>query len=190
MYYSEQENAHDHEHDYKHEPEYTHTSAQYSSSRGPYGYNPSPATGTLQSEHISPEMTGSPSHPNGSGRATPRTAAAAPPQWSAGYSTPQRSNQPPSSNLYNVMSTDTRSAPNGASTGDYSSQSGYGASAYQTPNGAAPSNKRVRELDEDGADDYARPGSRDAIDGLKRRKTLDEGGAVNYPPQRIQQRQR
>ena len=89
------------------------------------------------------------------------------------------------------MSNETRSAPNGASAGDYSSQGGYGASAYQTPNGAPSSNKRVREIDDDGADDYARPGSRDAIESLKRRKTLDEGGAVQgYPPQRIQQRQR
>ena len=87
------------------------------------------------------------------------------------------------------MSNDTRSAPNGASAGDYSSQSGYGASTYQTPNGAAHSNKRVRELDDDVADDYARPGSRDTIDGLKRRKTADEGGGVaSYPPQRMQQR--
>ncbi|KAL9095439.1 MAG: hypothetical protein Q9165_002310 [Trypethelium subeluteriae] len=186
----EQDTTQDHEqHEYKQEPEYAHSGAQYSSNRGTYPYSATSAAAPLQNEHISPEMTGSPSHPNGSGRATPRTAAA-PPHWSGGYSTPQRSNQPPpSSNLYNVMSNDTRSAPNGASAGDYASQGGYGASAYQTPNGATPSTKRVRELDDDGADDYARAGNRDAIDGLKRRKTIDEGGAVGpYPPQRIQQR--
>ncbi|KAI9688829.1 MAG: hypothetical protein M1822_001186 [Bathelium mastoideum] len=187
----EQDTAHDHEHDYKHEPEYPHTSAQYNSTRAPYAYNANSAAGALPNEHISPEMTGSPSHPNGSGRATPRTAAAAPPQWASGYSTPQRSAQPPSSNLYNVMSNETRSAPNGASAGDYSSQGSYGASAYQTPNGAASTNKRVRELDDDGADDYARPGSRDTIDSLKRRKTLEDGGAVQgYPQQRLPPRQR
>ncbi|KAF2236332.1 apses-domain-containing protein [Viridothelium virens] len=186
----EQDTTQDHEqHEYKQEPEYAHSGAQYSSNRGTYPYSATSAAAPLQNEHISPEMTGSPSHPNGSGRATPRTAAA-PPQWSGGYSTPQRSNQPPpSSNLYNVMSNDTRSAPNGASATDYANQGGYGASAYQTPNGATPSTKRVRELDDDGADDYARAGNRDAIDGLKRRKTIDEGGAVGpYPPQRIQQR--
>ncbi|KAI9704561.1 MAG: hypothetical protein M1820_005474 [Bogoriella megaspora] len=183
---SEQEPPHEHEPEYKHEQEYPHTNSSYNANRAPYSYTQNATTGPLPNEHISSEMTGSPAHPDGSGRGTPRTTAAAPPsQWSAGYSTPQRSAQPPSSNLYNVMS-DTRSASNGAPT-DYPSQPTYGAPAYQTTNGATPGNKRVRELDDDGADDYARSGNRDALD-LKRRKTLDEGGAVGYPSQRIPQR--
>lgn len=161
------------EHDNEHE--YTHASAPYNASRGSYAYNSSAAPGPIHADHqhLSPEMTGSP-HQNGSGRATPRTAATGQTQWNQGYPTPQRQ-QPPSSNLYSVMS-DTRGATtNGnAPTESYQPAPQYPSQAYAT-NGVA-TNKRGRDDDED---PYARPDSvaGDDMDGLKRRKTM-EGGAV------------
>ncbi|KAF2147437.1 uncharacterized protein K452DRAFT_293859 [Aplosporella prunicola CBS 121167] len=166
--------------DHEHDNEYTHTSGPYSN-RNTYGYATSSAPGTLSGEHASPDMTGSPHH-NGSGRATPRTTTTSQTQWSRGYGTPGKTL--PSSNLYSVIS-DTRSTANG------SGPDGYGAPSLQTgypsqyaPNGALPSAKRIRDLDDD-ENDYGRPASRDAngneVEGLKRRKTITEntiGGAV------------
>jgi enhanced filamentous growth protein 1 len=152
--------------------EYTHSSAPYNASRGSYSSYPS---GAVQSEHphLSPEMTSSP-HQNGSGRATPRTAAAGPAQWGSGYSTPQRAPQPPSTNLMHVMSNDSRNAPNGAAPADsYAYPSSYAATNGTT------SNKRGRDMDDD-EQDYGRPASHDD-GGLKRRKTIREdsvGGGV------------
>ena len=135
----------------EHEGEYTHTSASYGARRASYSYKPNAAPGPVHSDpsHISPEMTHSP-HQNGSGRATPRTT-----NPYTGYSTPQRASQLPSSNLYNVMSNDTRAgAPNGAE--PYSAQS-YQAPQYPSMNGVQPpSNKRMREVD-DQEDQYGRP---------------------------------
>jgi len=169
----EEEAEHEHDTEYAHD-----NSAAYNANRGPYAYNPGPTVGSLQGEHphLSPEMAGSPSHQNGSGRGTPRSNAASQPQWAPGYHTPPRA--PPSSNLYNVMS-DTRGSTNGNSGGDNYSTSNMGVSVqsgYAAPalNGSAPSNKRMR--DEDDQDQTSRPSSRsDDIDGMKRRKTVGDG---------------
>ena len=155
----------------EHEGEYTHTSASYGARRPSYNYKPNPAPGPLHADpsHVSPEMTHSP-HQNGSGRATPRTANPYP-----GYTTPQRASQLPSSNLSYVMSNDTRAgAPNGPES--------YSAPAYQAPqypsmNGAPPSNKRMREVDDE-QDGYGRPISADG--GLKRQRT--DPGVVGAHP--------
>lgn len=197
----------DEEAEHENENEYTHASAPYNGNRASYAYNPSAASGTLHAEHahLSPEMTGSP-HQNGSGRATPRTTTTAQNQWASGYTTPQRVQQPPSSNLYSVMSSDTRgSAPNGNAAADTYQPANtvptYPSQAYAaTTNGVSASNKRGRD-DEDEQDPYGRPNSRgvtgDDIDGLKRRKTMREenvggavGGAFERDPTRIPQRTR
>ncbi|KAL6703629.1 hypothetical protein ACN47E_009489 [Coniothyrium glycines] len=163
----------------EHESEYTHSSAPYNGSRGPYGYNPNGPSAPMHPDHahLSPEMTGSP-HQNGSGRATPRTTATGQPQWNSSYPTPQRQ-APPASNLYNVMS-DPRGAPNGNSGHDAYSSSGavpqYANPGYATTNGVNASGKRSRDDEEQ---DHYRPDSvqGDDMSGLKRRKTM-EGGAV------------
>lgn len=169
--------------DHDHDNEYTHSSAPYNGNRGPYGYTPNGAPGAMHPDHahLSPEMTGSP-HQNGSGRATPRSAATGQPQWNSGYPTPQRQ-APPSSNLYNVMS-DPRGGPNGNAAHDAYQGPGavsqYPSQGYPPTNGVNNSGKRGRD-DED--QDPYRPDSvqGDDMGGLKRRKTM-EGGAVggNY----------
>jgi enhanced filamentous growth protein 1 len=146
--------------EHEHDTEYTHTSASYKPA--PYGYNPNTAAGALQGEVSHEDMSGSP-HQNGSGRGTPRTTTQ--PQWQTGYSTPGRPQQA-SSNLYNVMEPQGTNGANGA----------YFPSQYTSGN-LPPSNKRVRELDDDEADD-----------GLKRQKTGHEGvegGPVNAPTYNI-----
>jgi len=173
--------------DHEHEAEYTHGNpTNYDSNRGSYSYSNGPAVGALSGEHahLSPEMTGSPNHP-ASGRATPRTASAPQPYYTQqqGYNTPPRV-QPPSSNLYNVMSSE-RGTANGSTDGNvYAPQSDMSNSipngyAAQQPvmNGVAASNKRGRDDEDD------RPSSRGPggdID-LKRRKTIREG-SVSGPP--------
>lgn len=175
--------------DHDNDNEYTHASAPYNANRGSYAYSTAAASGPLHGEHphLSPEMTGSP-HQNGSGRATPRTTATGQTQWTSGYATPQRQ-QPPSSNLYSVMSDTRGNGANGNAPPDaYQAPSAvshqYSSQAYAATNGVSASNKRGRD-DEDDQDPYGRPGSQgvagDDIDGLKRRKTLTEGsvgGAV------------
>lgn len=159
--------------DGEHEGDYTHTSASYGARRPSYSYKPNPAPGPMHADapqsHISPEMTHSPHQNGGSGRATPRSAATY-----AGYSaTPQRAQQLPSSNLYNVMSQDTRAgAPNGADS--YAQQNGYQQPPPQYPsamNGAPPSNKRMRDVEDDEG-----PYSANGTPDLKRQRT--EPGAV------------
>ncbi|KAF2760048.1 apses-domain-containing protein [Pseudovirgaria hyperparasitica] len=168
-----------HDDEAEHESEYTHTSAPYNSSRN-YSYA---ATNGVHGEtaHLSPDMTGSP-HQNGSGRATPRTTTTGT-AWNPAY-TAQRA-QPAATSLMNVMSNDSRHAPNGGSDG-YTAppiHSGY-PSQYPSAN-TVPSAKRGRD-DED-EQDYARhrDGGADDLDGLKRRKTMREdsvgGGAVGSP---------
>lgn len=158
----EEEADHEHDTDYPQD-----NNAAYNSNRGSYSYNPGQNLGSLHGEHpqISPEMNGSPSHQNGSGRITPRTSTSSQPQWASGYHTPPRA--APSSNLYNVMSDTRSSVPNGtASTETYSSgslQSGYVPSHV---NGSTPANKRLREED---PDDQARVEG-DDVNGLKRQK--------------------
>ncbi|KAI9707320.1 MAG: hypothetical protein M1836_000280 [Candelina mexicana] len=189
----EEEAEHEHDTAYTH-----HNNTAYNANRGPYSYTSGPTVGSLTGEHphLSPEMSGSPSQQNGSGRATPRTSAASQPQWSAGYNTPPRAHQPPpSSNLYNPMSDARGSGANGNSGNDgYSSgsslatmQTSYAPQHHQAPiNGASSSNKRLRDVDEDDQDRISRPtssgpGGEGDIDGLKRRKTMREdsvGGPV------------
>jgi protein SOK2 len=181
--------------DHEHDGEYTHdNSTNYDGSRGSYSYANAPPV-ALAGDHpqLSPEMTGSPNHP-ASGRATPRTAA--PPQsyyaqQQGGYSTPPRV-QPPSSNLYNVMSSE-RGTANGSTGGDvYGSQGDLGNSmsngyAAQQPvmNGVSASNKRGRDDDDDGRPSSGGPAGAVDVDGLKRRKTIREGsvsGSSYDPP--------
>ncbi|GAB1313894.1 Cell pattern formation-associated protein asm-1 [Madurella fahalii] len=175
-----QEEEADHEHD----PEYTHDSGAYDANRSSYNYS-APPVASLPNDHshLSPDMSGSP-HQAGSGRATPRTAAAPQPYYSQqGYHTPPRVGQP-SSNLYSVMSND-RGPSNGAQPSDVyagqadmsgSMQNGYGT---QPPvlNGSS-SMKRGRD------DEDERPtsgGAGMALD-LKRRKTmLDGSGSMPSP---------
>lgn len=167
--------------------EYTHSSAGYNANRAQYSYGANTAPTALHGgdHNLSPEMTSSPSHQNGSGRATPRTATAPQPQWASQYGT-QRGPQQASDSLYNVVS-DPR--PNGAVGADgYAApgpvQAAYPSQTYGSVNGANQSLKRGRDLSDDEADPYGRPGSRDVgddVDGLKRRKTIHEGqmgGAV------------
>ncbi|KAI9851723.1 MAG: hypothetical protein M1838_002938 [Thelocarpon superellum] len=173
----EEEAEHEHDAEYAHD-----SSAAYNANRGPYTYNPGPAVGPLAGEHphLSPELTASPNNQTGSGRATPRTAAAQPP-WGTGYHTPPRGAPAPASNLYSVMSNEQRSnGTNGTSAGDsYSGvlPSGYGSQAPSSVINGASSNKRMREIDDDG-DRHSRPASRGpgspGDDGLKRRKTVRE----------------
>lgn len=160
----------------EHEGEYTHTSASYGAHRAPYSYNPNATPGSMRDQsHVSPEMTHSP-HQNGSGRATPRTA-----NNYNGYSTPQRT-QLPSSNLYNVMSDTGAGAQNG--TESYSAHSGYSAQQYPSMNGAPPSNKRVREMD-DQEDPYGRPNSAGGENGLKRQRTIGEADRPMSQPRSV-----
>jgi protein SOK2 len=159
----------------EHEGEYTHTSASYDARRPSYNYKPNPAPGPMHPDpsHVSPEMTHSP-HQNGSGRATPRSANAY-----TGYGTPQRTATLPSSNLSYGMSADARpGAPNGPET--------YPQSAYQpqqpqypSMNGAPPSNKRMREVDDE-QDQYGRPLSAGG-DGLKRQRTDPGSRPISQP---------
>lgn len=173
----------------EHEAEYTHDqSNNYDAARASYNYTNGPPVGPLPGEHphLSPEMTGSPNHP-ASGRATPRTASAPQPyypqqqQQPGGYQTPPRvAQQPPSSNLYNVISSE-RGTANGSTGGNvYGSQADLGNSipngyAAQQPimNGAPATNKRGRDDDDEGRPSSRGPGG--DVNDLKRRKTIREG---------------
>ncbi|ORY57301.1 uncharacterized protein BCR38DRAFT_461431 [Pseudomassariella vexata] len=176
----------------EHEAEYTHDSGAYDANRSAYYNAPPPAPLSGEHAHLSPEMTGSPSHQAGSGRATPRTAAPPQPYYAqqAGYNTPPRV-PPPSSNLYNVMSNDRSS--NGAPGGDvYGSQNEMGQpmqNGYQpVMNGASGAMKRGR----DDEDELPRPSS-GGFD-LKRRKTMGNGPIpaptydMNRPPSAVSAR--
>ena len=176
----EEEAEHEHDADYPHD-----SGAAYNANRGPYNYNPGPAVGPLAGEHphLSPEMTGSPSHQNASGRVTPRAAAAPQSQWGGGYNTPPRA-QSTSSNLYSVMSNDQRSnGTNGTAGGEnYPSQqigvmqTGYPSQQAPIMNGST--SKRMREIDDDsgrGSRSGSRgPASPGDVNDLKRRKTVRE----------------
>jgi enhanced filamentous growth protein 1 len=171
------------------EAEYTHdNSGAYNGNRQSYSYSNGPAVGTLPGEHphLSPEMSGSPNNPT-SGRATPRTAAAPQPYYGqhGGYTTPPRV-QPPSSNLYNVMSSE-RGTANGNAGGDvYASQDMSNGYPAQQPvmNGAPTSGKRGRDDDDDGRPSSRGPGGVADVDSLKRRKTIREGSVSgqSYEP--------
>lgn len=186
--------------EHEHDPEYTHgNSTNYDANRT-YSYANGSQVGSLAAEHghVSPEMAGSPNHP-ASGRATPRTTTAPQPYYTQqqGYNTPPRV-QPPSSNLYNVMSSERGTANGGdvyATQPDMTNSVSNGYAAAQQPvmNGVSGNNKRSRDDEDD------RPESRGAeVDGLKRRKTIREGsisGATSYDrpvraPSTITQRRR
>lgn len=190
--------------DHEHDGEYTHdNNASYDANRGQYNYPPGPPVGALSAEHahLSPEMTGSPNHQAGSGRATPRTATAPQPYYAqqGGYNTPPRA-QPPSSNLYNVMSSERGTANGGAGVDVYAAQPDLGnsmANGYGR-NEVLTSSKRGRDEDDDQRPSSRGPGGVADPDGLKRRKTMREGSIpggsydapLNRPRSAITQRRR
>ena len=124
-----------------HEQNYSDPNASaYGANRSHYSYNPA-----ATHQHVSPEMTSSPSHQTNSGRGTPRTMPGGPQQWSQDFQTPPRS--APTSSVYSVMG-DSRSSNGGS--GEYT------ASSYSNSSQPATSHKRGRE-----DDDHDRPASRD-----------------------------
>ncbi|KAI4164868.1 MAG: hypothetical protein LQ342_001501 [Letrouitia transgressa] len=169
--------------DHEHDSEYPHdNNTAYNTTRSTYHYTAGSNLGSLQGEHphLSPEMTGSPSHQNGSGRLTPRNSASSQPQWTAGHQTPPRTTY--SSNAYNPISDARGSAPNGTANVDsYGTSSLASSYAPSHVNGAPLSNKRP--IEDDDQEYGSRPASRgDDIDGIKRRKLGREGsvsGAVS-----------
>ena len=173
----EEEAEHEHDAEYAHD-----ANAGYNSKRGSYSaYNSGSTLGSLHGEHphLSPEMNGSPSQPNGSGRATPRTTTGAgQPQWTPGYHSPPRTVA--SSSHYNVISDTRANVSSGGSAPDtYSSAPLPSTYAPSHVNGANSSGKRIREEDE--PDQQSRPASRgDDIENLKRRK-LGREGSVSGP---------
>ncbi|KAF6826729.1 KilA-N domain-containing protein, partial [Colletotrichum plurivorum] len=183
--------AGDEEAEHEHDGEYTHDSGSYDNSRASYNYS-APAVGSLSSDHqhLSPEMTGSPSHPPASGRATPRTAAAPQPYYSqTGYSTPPRVPQQTSSNLYNVIS-DRGNAAGAGANDVYQTQADMNTmSNGYAMNGTAGGIKRGRDED----DDVQRPLSGGGMD-LKRRKTMIDSAPFDNmtraPPVMTQQPRR
>lgn len=177
----------DEEAEHDHDAEYTHDSnPPYDTSRGSYNYAPTTSVGSLPAEHahLAQEMNGSPGHQGGSGRATPRTTTAPQPgYYQHGNYTPPRG-PPPSSNLFNTMSSERGTAndrgPVGSASNDlYAGNelggplpNGYG-SQLPSMNGAS---KRRRDDDDEGTRPSSRgpatPGDVDAA--LKRRKTITE----------------
>ena len=161
----EEEAEHEHDTDYAHD-----NSTAYNATRGSYNYTSGPGIGSIHGEHphLSPEqVTGSPSYPNGTGRMTPRDSVSQT-QWATLSHTPPRI--PSSSNVYSVMSDSRGAATNGSTGSDaYAPTSLQPAYAPSAVNGTMPSNKRVREEDDQ---DLSRPMSRgDDIEALKRRRT-------------------
>lgn len=160
--------------------------AAYNANRGSYTYTTNPSVGSLTGENpqLTPEMTGSPSQQNGSGRMTPRTSGGPHSHWASGYSTPPRPSA--ASSLYNIVS-DTRGTPaNGTSADPYSVASTSTPVYSSTMNRSMGSNKRMRE-----DNDLVRPESGADYDN-KRRKTLNDatiggpvGGATLLQPMKM-----
>lgn len=173
----EEEAEHEHDAEYAHD-----ANAGYNSNRGSYSaYNSGSTLGSLHGEHphLSPEMNGSPSQPNGSGRATPRTTTGgSQPQWAPGYHSPPRTVA--SSSHYNVISDTRANVSSGGSAPDtYAPAPLPSTYAPSHVNGTNSSSKRIREEDE--PDQQSRPASRgDDIENLKRRK-LGREGSVSGP---------
>ncbi|CAI6100076.1 unnamed protein product [Clonostachys chloroleuca] len=177
---------------HEHEQEYTHDSGAYEAHRSSYNYT-APGVGALTGDaNVHPEMTGSPNHPTGSGRATPRTTGPTNTYYphNNGYATPPPSRQP-SSSLYSVITND-RSSSNGASgNGVYNPADDMN---HSMPNGYSQPpvhNGMKRGRDDDG--DHSRagvPGDMGPLD-LKRRKTLESSvpapayDAMNRPASAI-----
>ena len=159
--------------DHEHDSEFAHdNSAAYGTSRTTY-------LGSLHGEHthMSPEMNGSPSQQNGSGKGTPRTATGNPTQWATGYQTPPRA--PPPTNHYNAISDTRGSVSNGTSGADsYGTGSVPSTYAPSHMNGSTASNKRMHE--DDDADQQSRPASRGDDISIKRPK-LGREGSVSGP---------
>lgn len=174
----------------EHQPEYINDNSAYNANRGSYTYTANPPVAAIPGEHshLSPEMTGSPSHPNSSGRGTPRTTGATQAQWPSGYNTPPRA--PPSSNVFHVMSDTRGSGTNGTVQDAYSSSAAPPAYPAPSMNGNAGSNKRGRDDDEH--DQGPRHDAHEADVSAyehKRRKTLTDaniGGPVRGPPIGVQ----
>lgn len=167
--HNNQGGQHDHgdeEAEHEHDAEYTHDNQNAYDASRPYTYAPAPSA---ERSHLAQDLNGSPTHQAGSGRATPRTTGPPQPYYQqGGYNTPPQA-LPPSSNLYNVMSSERGTAHGDgyASQGDMatSMSNGYSASAM---NGLA-NGKRGRDDDDEHPD--VRGGD---LDGLKRRKTIRE----------------
>jgi protein SOK2 len=148
--HGDEEGEHDHDH------EYTHTNAPYNTTQGAYNYNTNSAG---VSGDVHDQLSSSP-HQNGSGRATPRTAATPQQQWQSNYNAPH------------VMEP---RGPAGTANGTYFPSQPFPSESLPPPN------KRVRDLDDD-----------EAEDGMKRQKTgheSNDGGPVggnnfNIPRQR------
>ncbi|PLN77122.1 hypothetical protein BDW42DRAFT_8259 [Aspergillus taichungensis] len=171
----------------EHESDYVQQdNSGYHANRGSYTYTTNPSLGSLTGDHpqMTPELTGSPSQQNGSGRMTPRTSGA-PPQWASGYNTPPR--PAAASSLYNIVSDTRGTSTNGTSLDNYSVASNP-ASSYSTGlNTSLGSNKRMRE--DDDVDRIPRPDSRGTEYDGKRRKTITEspvGGPVGSIPPGLQ----
>lgn len=147
--------------------------AEYTHGRPHYNYS-NTAVGSLPNDqHLAPELTNSPGHQAGSGRATPRTTATAQGYYpqTGGYTPPNV--QHSSSNLYSVISDD-RTTNGTAASNSYAQQGDIqnGYSSHQSVmNGASTGVKRGRDDDEDTGMD------------LKRRKTLSMGDGMHsqYP---------
>lgn len=165
-----------------HEPEYVHDDSSGYNSRGSYTYASNPSVGALTEQpQLTPDMTGSPSQRNSSGRMTPRTGGGPPSQWSSGYNTPPRA---AAGSLYNIVSDTRGSSTNGAPSDAY----GVGSNStpgYSTGVNGSLGMKRLREDDE--VDRGVRPDSRGAGYESKRRKTLtDPVGPVGAAPIALQ----
>lgn len=176
--------------DHEHDTDYQQESTGYDATRNAYStYASAPAVASMNDHsHISPELTDSPSHQAGSGRITPRSATtnqAYYSQHTGGYNTPPRA-LPPSSNLYNVMSSERGTANGSSGTEMYGHQQELGGpltNGYSTQqsalNGVPTSNKRGRDGDDE--DENQRPPTRDpnteSIEGMKRRRTIHEDSA-------------
>lgn len=163
--------SHPSEHDSAdhHDGGYMHAStAAYGPPRTQYGYNPA-----SDHPHLSPEMSGSPSHQTPSGRGTPRTMPTAQQQWSQDYQTPPR---PGGSNVYNVVGSSRTS--NGAGSGDNYASSSYSNSSHGA---GMASVKRGREDD----DQDGHTSREYDMYGAKRQKTGRQdtfGMPLNTPP--------
>ncbi|EAW06300.1 KilA-N domain-containing protein [Aspergillus clavatus NRRL 1] len=169
----------------EHESDYVqHDSAGYGAGRGSYTYTSNPSVNSLTGDHsqLPADLTGSPSQQNGSGRMTPRTSGAAPPQWASGYTSPRPATA--ASSLYNIVS-DTRGTPANGSSDNYAVAS-HPASGYSSMNGSLGSAKRGRE--DDDLDRMGRSDSQGEYES-KRRRTITEstvGGPVGGVPLGLQ----
>lgn len=143
----------------------------YNGERG-YNYNSHPSTVQVDHSYHSPDIKNSPTHNPGSGRATPRTTVATPQnQWQAGYSTPQRNQALPSSNLSYVISDTRNNGTNGIAIPQ----------PYSHTNGTTPSKKRGRDVDDEEQDSYIQSSHQADLDTPKRRKIVREGSTINKP---------